>query len=583
MEYLVNIFGWQYIQIVEHLKILKMSHYRKIPVLLASLLVHITTAGQPAFEADLVLTNGKVWTVDQDNPLAEAVAIWNGRILAVGSKKDIEKLIGSSTEVLDVKGNLVLPGFFDCHSHPESGGFHLLGVNLKDANSEEEFGRRLAETSKKLPPGAWITGGAWDHERWTSHKLPTAELIDKYVSDRPVLLTSSDTHMKVANSMALKIAGITAETQDPPKGKIVRKPGSSEPAGVLIESASNLVSRVIPPQSKAEIRSALEATLKEARRNGITCLQPVDLTPTSLLIYQQLLNEGKLTARIYGFFPMPYQDQLIDLGIARNFNNNHWIAVGGIAPGLDGSLGAGSALFFEPYTNDPSNSGQYLMEPKLFKQHLLEADKAHLQLAVHSIGDKSTSDLFDIFAEIAEENGPRDRRFRNEHAQHLHPKDLARFVEMGVIASMMPYEAIDDGRFAENRIGPERCKYTYAIKSLLDSNAVVAFGTDWPIAPLDGILGIYAAVTRRTLDDKNPDGWIPEQKITVEQAIEAFTLSAAYASFWEDITGSISPRKLADLIVLSEDIMTIDPHEIEHVKVLYTIVNGEVVYKYEGQ
>jgi hypothetical protein len=238
---------------------------------------------------------------------------------------------------------------------------------------------------------------------------------------------------------------------------------------------------------------------------------------------------------------------------------------------------------FEPYTHDPSTTGQYMMDPEEFKQLLIEADKAGLQLAVHSIGDQASSVLFDIVEAMNMENGPRDRRFRNEHAQHLHPKDLKRFAELDVIASMMPYEAIDDGRWAEDRIGPERSKYAYAFKSLLDNKAVVAFGTDWPIAPLDGILGIDAAVTRRTLDGANPDGWIPEQKITVEQAIEAFTLTAAYASFQEDILGSITPKKLADMIVLSDDILTMDPKDVEQAKVLYTIVNGKVVYKSDSQ
>ncbi len=534
---------------------------------------------QPVVEADLVLINAKVWTVDQDQPTAEAVAMWNGRILAVGSNDEIRPLIGTSTEVIDVEGKLVLPGFFDCHSHPVSGGFYLMGVDLKDADSEEEFGRRLAENAKTLPPGAWITGGSWDHERWASRTLPTAELIDRYVADRPVLLNSKDSHMSVANSLALEMAGVTAQTPDPPAGEILRKPGTSEPAGVLRETAAGLVQKVIPPRSRAELRQALEATLGEARRNGFTNLQPVDVTAEGLHLYQELLNEGKLTARIYCLFPMSYMQEQIDLGIARNFNHNFWITIGGLAPVFDGSLGSSSAKLFEPYTHDPSTTGQFMMDPEEFKQLLLEADRAHLQLAVHSIGDKASSVLFDIVEEMIKENGPRDRRFRNEHAQHLHPKDLKRFAELDVIASMMPYEAIDDGRWAEDRIGPERAKYAYAFKSLLENKAVVAFGTDWPIAPLDGILGIDAAVTRRTLDGANPEGWIPEQKITVEQAIEAFTLTAAYASFQEDILGSITPKKLADMIVLSDDILTMDPKDVEQAKVLYTIVNGKVVYK----
>lgn len=546
------------------------------------LLLCIAATGQSVIEADLALINGKVWTVDRENPTAEAVAMWNGRILAVGSTQEIKGLVGTSTEVIDLEGKLVMPGFFDCHSHPVSGGFYLLGVDLKDADDEEEFGRRLAEASKTLPVGAWITGGSWDHERWPSRELPTAELIDRFVPDRPVLLNSKDSHMSVANSLALEMAGVTAETPDPPAGEIVRTPGTNKPAGVLRESAVGLVSKVIPPRSKAEIRQAMEATLEEARRNGFTNLQPVDVTAEGLRIYQELLDEGKLTARIYCLFPMSWAQQHIDLGIARNFNSNYWITIGGLAPVLDGSLGSSTAMFFEPYTHDPSTRGTYRMDFEEFKKRLIEADKAQLQLAVHAIGDKATSDLFDIVEEMIKVNGRRDRRFRNEHAQHLHPKDLPRFAELDVIASMMPYEAIDDGRWAEDRLGPERIKYAYAFRSLLDHGAKIAFGTDWAIAPLDGILGIDAAVTRRTLDGANPDGWIPEQKITVEEAIEAFTLTAAYASFQENILGSITPRKLADMIVLSQDILTIDPLDIEKTKVLMTIVNGKVVYRMDN-
>jgi predicted amidohydrolase YtcJ len=546
---------------------------------IALILLLATVACRPVIEADLALVDAKIWTVDRNQPTAEAVALWNGRILAVGSTEEIMRLVGATTEVIDLDGKLVLPGFFDCHSHPVSGGFYLLGVDLVDADDEEEFGRRLVEASKTLPPGAWLTGGSWDHERWPSRKLPTAELVDRFVPDRPVLLASKDSHMSVANSLALEMAGVTAQTPDPPAGEIVRKPGTAEPAGVLRESAAALVSKIIPPHSKAEVRQAVEATLTEARRNGFTNLQPVDVTAEGLRIYQELLDEGKLTARIYCLFPVSYSQKQIDLGIARNFSHNYWITIGGLAPTLDGSLGSSTAMFFEPYTHDPSTRGTYRMDPDEFKQMLLEADEAHLQLAVHAIGDKATSDLFDMLEEIIEKNGPRDRRFRNEHAQHLHPKDLARFVELGAIASMMPYEAIDDGRWAEDRLGPERIKYAYAFRSLLDHKAVVAFGTDWPMAPLDGIRGIDAAVTRRTLDGANPEGWVPEQKITVEEAVEAFTLTAAYASFQEDILGSIAPRKLADMIVLSQDILTIDPMEIEKTKVLMTIVNGKVVYR----
>jgi len=537
------------------------------------------TRGQDRVKADLVLINGKIWTVDSQQPLAQAVAVSNGRILAVGSNKEINKQRGSDTQVLDLNGKLVLPGFIDSHTHFVSAGFNLTGVDLKDAENEEEFGKRLAAASEKLPASAWITGGNWDHDRWPGGNLPTAELIDKYVSDRPVLVSRYDGHMSVANSLALKMAGITAQTSDPPGGIIVRKPNSQEPAGVLRETAASLVSRIIPAHSKAEIRLAIETALEQACEHGITSIQQVDVEPIELEIYQELQSENKLTARIYGFIPLAQRQNFAEVAAAIKPQAENWIILGGLKAFLDGSLGSSTAMFFEPYTQDPSTCGLYVIDPDELKQQIMEADNMGLQVAVHSIGDKANSDLLDMFAEIIETNGPRDRRFRIEHAQHMFPKDYKRFAQFGIIASMQPYHAIDDGRFAEKRIGIQRCRNTYAFKSFLDNDVTLAFGSDWDVAPLDTILGIYAAVTRRTLDGANPDGWIPEQKITVEQAIESYTLAPAYASFQEIVKGSITPGKLADMVVLSRDILTIPPKNIENTQVLFTIVNGHVVYE----
>lgn len=538
----------------------------------------ISSFTQP-IRADLVLLNGKVWTVDRARPQAQAVAVWHGRILAVGSNDEIRQLIGDRTQVVDLQGKLVLPGFIDNHTHFLSGGFWLGEVKLKDAKNEEEFGQRLAAKSRELPPGAWITGGTWDHDNWPGGRLPTAELIDRYVPDRPVFVTRYDGHMSVANSLALKLAGITAETPDPPGGVIVRKPGTREPTGVLKDAAQDFVQRVIPPPSEADIRRALEAALAEARRVGVTSLTDMDLTPTTLRLYQDLLSEGKLTVRIDGRWPLRRWKELADLGLRRHFSNNDWISIGGLKGMLDGSLGSSTALFFEPYTQDPGTRGIYVTPYDEMKRLVIEADRAGLHIAVHAIGDRANSEMLDIFAEAIEQNGPRDRRFRIEHAQHIHPKDFRRFAELGVIASAQPYHAIDDGRWAEKRIGRRRCETTYAFRSLLDHGVKLTFGSDWTVAPLDPLLGIDAAVTRRTLDGANPQGWFPEQKITVQEAIEAYTLSNAYATFDEDRKGSLTPGKLADMVVLSQDILTIPPTEIVKTEVLMTIVNGKIVYE----
>ena len=375
------------------------------------------------------------------------------------------------------------------------------------------------------------------------------------------------------------MAGITAQTPDPPGGIIVRKPNSQEPAGVLRETAADLVGRIIPAHNRAEIRLAIETSLQHAREHGITSIQQMDVEPIELEIYQELLAEGKLTARIYGFIPLARRYEFADVAATIKPQAENWITLGGLKAFLDGSLGSSTAMFFEPYTQDPSTSGLYVIDPEELKQQILEADKMGLQVAVHSIGDKANSDLLDIFAEIIKTNDPGERRHRIEHAQHMHPKDYQRFARLGIIASMQPYHAIDDGRFAEKRIGAQRCRNTYAFKSFLDNDVMLAFGSDWDVAPLDAILGIYAAVTRRTLDGANPNGWIPEQKITVEQAIQAYTMAPAYASFQENIKGTITPGKLADIVVLSQDILSIPPEKIENSEVLLTIVNGQVVFE----
>jgi predicted amidohydrolase YtcJ len=551
---------------------------RFILALLSAGVFGVGCGGELPVKADLVLRNAKVWTVDPSNPEAQAVAVWGERILAVGTDAEIDPLIGPETQVMDLGHRLVLPGFSDNHTHFVEGGFWLTGVKLKDAKDEAEFGERLAAKSKELPPGAWITGGTWDHDNWPGGNLPTAELVDRYVPDRPVFVSRYDGHMGVANSLALRLAGITSSTRDPAGGVIVRKPGSRIPAGVLKDTAQDLVTRVIPPPSPAEVRQALEAALGHARALGVTSLEDMNLNSGTLRLYQELHREGKLTARINGRWPLSRWRELADLGITRNFRNEDWIKIGGLKEYVDGSLGSSTALFFDPYVQDPTTSGVYTTPPSVLRSNIMAADSAGLHLAIHAIGDRANSELLDIFGEVISKNGQRDRRFRVEHAQHIHPKDFQRYAELGVIASVQPYHAIDDGRWAEKRIGHERCKTTYPFRTFLDSGVKMCFGSDWTVAPLNPILGIDAAVTRRTTDGAHPDGWFPEQKITVEEAIEAYTLTSAYAASDDHIKGSITSGKLADFVVLSQDILTIPPNEISKTEVLQTIVGGKIVY-----
>ncbi|MCP4726515.1 MAG: amidohydrolase, partial [bacterium] len=466
--------------------------------------------------ADLVLTNGKIWTVDKDLPEAEAVAVWQDKILAVGTSEEISPLIGTDTRVIDLEGKLVLPGFIDNHTHFLQGGFWLSQVQLKDAKNEEEFGERLAAKSRELPPGAWIQGGTWDHDNWPGGNLPTAELIDRYVPNRPVFVTRYDGHMSVANSTALRMAGVTANTPDPPGGVIVRKPGSREPAGVLKDTAMDLVFRIIPASDKKEIRQAVEAGLGEARRVGVTSLNDMDYGQDKFIILQELLEEGELTCRIDMRIPLSNWKMLDDIGFIRNFRNNDFIKIGGLKAFVDGSVGSSTALFFDPYVQNPNTSGVFVTRPDDLLRDILPADKAGFHIAVHAIGDRANSEILNIYEEVIRANGERDRRFRIEHAQHIAPEDFKRFADLGVIACVQPYHAIDDGRWVEKRIGPERVKTTYPFKTFLDNDVIMCFGSDWVVAPIDPIPAIDAAVTRRTTDGANPDGWMPEQRLSVE-------------------------------------------------------------------
>jgi predicted amidohydrolase YtcJ len=558
------------------------------PYLLASLaallVISSVSTAEPRPPADLVLVNGKVWTVNPAQPQVEAVAVWRDRILAVGKSDDIKSLAGPKTRVIDLKGCRVVPGFYDSHIHLLGSGLRLGEVALKDAKDEADFGKRLREFDRKLPRDRWLLGGEWDHDGTFNGQLPTAELLDKYVPDRPVFLRRYDGHMAVVNSRVLKMAGITAEKADPPGGVIYRKPGSREPSGLLRDNAMGLVDALVPAPSEGEIAEAVQAALAESRQNGVTSAQDMDgsgpaTRRTLFRIYQQLARDGKLTVRIDLRWPLGEWETLAKIGAEAGFGDD-WVKIGGLKGFVDGSLGSSTAKMFDPYLNEPGSTGVYVTPLDRLRRDIIDADRAGLSIAVHAIGDRANAELLDIFAEVAKTNGRRDRRFRVEHAQHLRPQDYARFKELGVIASMQPYHAIDDGRWAEGRIGAKRCASSYAFRSLLDSGAKLAFGSDWSVAPLSPILGIDAAVNRRTLDGKHPKGWFAEQRISVAEAVEAYTLTSAYAAFQEKDRGSIEVGKLADLVVLSRDIFAeAERDHIAETTVVLTVVGGRVVHE----
>jgi len=555
---------------------------------LFTILVVIHTFIQSYYHTTMAQTNskafinGKIYTVNEKQPYAEAVIVEKNKIKFVGSISEARKFIDSQTEVIDLEGKLMLPGFNDSHLHFISGGNYLLGINLRPALSKEEFVEIIKNyiEERSLPETTWVTGGRWDHELWSDKTLPTKELIDSVSENTPVFVSRIDGHMGLANSIALELAGITKNTPDPDGGLIVRDEKGNL-TGILKDNAMDLVFKKIPPPTLEEnIESTLHA-LEEARSLGITSVQ--DMTqPGELEAYQQLQKNSVLTCRIYSIWPIDRYEDIVRAGITVS-TEEIFIKRGGLKGYADGSLGASTAWFFEPYYHDPSNYGlaNDVVTNGNLEKWATDADRNRLQICVHAIGDKANAYVLDMYEKIKSQNSPWDRRFRIEHAQHLRKDDIKRFSEIGVIASVQPYHCIDDGVWAENRIGPERIKTTHVYRSLLQSGAVVAFGTDWPVAPLNPLFGIYAAVTRQTVDAKNPNGWIPSEKISVEDAIKCYTLNAAYASFEEKIKGSIEVGKLADFVVLSEDILSIDPVKIKDVKVTMTIFNGVIVYEVE--
>jgi len=539
-------------------------------------------ADAPSLKPTLVIVNANVRTMDANRPRAEAVAVYGNRIAAVGSSAEIRKLTAADTRIIDAAGRLLLPGFNDAHVHFLSGGSQLSNIDLRDAKTPAEFAQRIKDFARNVPRGRWITGGTWDHESWPGAPLPTKKLIDADTPETPVFVSRLDGHMALANSYALQLAGVTRETKDPPGGLIVRDPQTGEPTGILKDAAMDFVSRVIPPKSFEEKLAAARAATDHAASLGVTSVQDMSGN-TDLAVYQELARRGELKTRVYAIAPLPSWDRLAEVGFHAPFGDD-LIRIGGLKGFADGSLGSSTAYFFEPYQDAPHTHGlpgdQMFPEGAMLRR-VQEADRAGLHVMVHAIGDRANHEMLTIFEQVTQTNGARDRRFRIEHAQHLRLRDIARFAQAKVIASMQPYHAADDGRWAEKRIGSERAKGTYAFRSLLDAGVTLAFGSDWPVAPLDPLQGIAAAVTRRTLDGKHPNGWVPEQKIPAEETVRAFTAGSAYAEFSENAKGTITPGKLADLVILSHDILSsdFDWAQSGQVRVVLTLFDGRAVYQ----
>jgi predicted amidohydrolase YtcJ len=536
-------------------------------------------AGDHRPAADLIIQHAKVWTVNAAQPEAQAVAVLGERIVFVGSDSAATAWRGPNTQVIDAQGHRLLPGFNDAHVHFSDGGAALKAVQLNDAASLKEFVRRIAEYAARLPAGEWMRNGDWDELKWSPANLPTRQDIDAASGGHSVSIDRYDGHAILVNSQVLKLAGISAATPDPPGGVIVHD-ATGEPTGVLKDAAINLVAKLIPPLTHAQRRRAIEDAQQEAARLGVTSIQDMSEDYADIAVYSELLREGKLTVRVYGAPLIETVDDQAKLGIGHAFGGSS-LRIGALKMFADGSLGSRTAYFFEPFDDQPQNRG-LLAEDMLplarTRERLLRADSTGLQVCTHAIGDAGISTVLDLYAEIDKLDGPRDRRWRIEHAQHMAAKDFDRFAQLNVIASVQPTQEIDDARWAEKRIGKDRASRTYPFKTFLDRGVRIAFGTDWPVVSFDPLLGLYAATTRATLDGKQPEGWFPEQKISIRDAIAAYTTGSAYAEFQEHDKGSIEPGKLADLVLLDQDILQIAPATIRSVHVLKTWMGGKQIF-----
>jgi hypothetical protein len=538
-----------------------------------------SSAGAQSAPVSLAVVNARIWTGNPKRPWAEAIAVRGDRIAAVGSSAEIRKMMGATAKVIDAHGQMLVPGFNDAHVHIISAGRGLSSVKLRNASTPAEFIARIKAYAKTIPKGAWITDGDWDHTLWGG-ELPTRQWVDSVTPDNPVWVARLDGHMSLANSAALAAAHVTRSTPDVEGGLIVRD-ASGEPTGLLKDNAQGLVDDSMPDPPAAVADRDFDTAMHYLAERGVTSVQNMGGSWYDLTVFERAHKAGRMITRMYAVVPLATWERLRDTVAARG-HGDEWVRIGGLKGFVDGSLGSHTAAMLRPFDDSPKDSGLFVTAPESLYARTSGADKAGLQVMVHAIGDRAIRIQLDNYERVEKENGPRDRRFRIEHAQHIAPSDIPRFGTLHVIASMQPYHEMDDGRWAEPIIGHERSKTTYAFRSVLDAGARLAFGSDWSVAPPTPIEGIYGAVTRETLDGKHPGGWIPEQKISVEDALRAYTSGSAYASFEENIKGTLEPNKLADFVLIDRDLTRIPPEQIRDARIMMTIVGGRVVYARDG-
>lgn len=523
---------------------------------------------------DTAYINARVWTADRVLPRTDAIGIAGGRIVALGANA-VHAASSRRTQTIDLQGAFICPGFIDNHTHFMLGAATLAQPDLLGAIDRADFIERLGRAARARP-GKWILGGSWDEQR-LGGALPTRHWIDAATGDTPVAVPRTDLHMYLLNSAALRAAGITRDTPDIEGGVIVRDE-AGEPTGILKDNAKTLVERVFPTPTDSERDATMREGIAHALSRGFTQVHAPE--PFDWITYEtarRLRAKGETDLRFYCFVPARDWAKMAAI-VAEEGRGDDWVRWGAVKALADGSLGSRTALFRSPYSDAPDQTGVRVTSLVDLTAQVEGADRAGLHVTVHAIGDRANDEVLDIYAETARRNGPRDRRFRIEHAQHLSLATIPRFARQKVIASVQPYHAIDDGRWAVERIGEERLAGTYAFRSLIDTGATVTFGSDWPVAPLDALEGIYAAVTRETIDGENPQGWLPKQKTTVEQALTAYTVNNAYAGFQDDRLGKIAPGFIADLTVLDADPTAVAPDTIKNIQPLRTVVSGQPRY-----
>ncbi len=540
--------------------------------LVSAIAASLATFTSPASAERTLYLNGRMWT-GIDGKFAESLLVEGDRIVRTGTGAELRK-VAPESRIVDLGGRFVAPGFIDNHTHFMGGALDLARLNLRDAKTPAEFTRRVGDAARAAP-GRWILGGTWDHEQWGG-ALPERGWIDAVTGATPVWISRLDGHMALANSAALAAAGVTAQTPDPPGGVIVRD-AEGNPTGLMKDAAMELVDKVVPAATEAEKRLALEAATEHALARGVTQVHDMG-SWGDLDFYRRAHADGKLRLRVYALTPLRQWKKLVQL-LNANGRGDDWLRWGGVKGFVDGSLGSTTAWFHAPYADEPSTSGFMVSDAATLEENMRGADANGLQLAIHAIGDRANDWLLDVFERLPKATGSNQRRVRVEHAQHLSPQAIRRFAALGVTASMQPYHAIDDGRWAEKRIGRERLRGTYAFRSLLDAGATLSFGSDWTVAPLSPLEGIYAAVTRQTLDGRNPKGWVPAEKISIEQALRAYTVANAWAGYQEAKIGRLAPGYLADFVVLAEDPFAVAPERIRSIEVLSTVIGGREVYR----